>query len=269
MLGPTGHLTALQSHRRQAVPQQLHRDTQPILPVAALAGHLLLDLAEGLRLENLEGEVFQLPLETTDAEPIGQRRVDVAGFAGDAQLLLGLESLERAHVVQPIGQLHQHHPDVTGHGQKHAPQVLGLGLGLIGEVDASQLGDPLHQRPHLGTEMQRDLFWRDLGVLHHIVQEAGGDHGGAGTDVAQQISHRHRMDDVGLAAGPELALMQLIGEIKRRGQQGLGVGGAALAGAGGDVAHAVLQPGRQGHAVVGWIVNRSAPGRRNTLFSAA
>ena len=265
MLGTAGHFTALQAHRRQPVPQQLHRDSEPILPIAALAGHLLLDLAEGLRFENLEGEIFEFPLEATDAEPIGQRRVDIAGFAGNALLLLGLEGPEGAHVVQPIGQLHQHHPDVTGHGQEHAPQVLGLGLGLVGEVNASQLGDPLHQGAHLGTEMQLDLLGCDLGVLHDIVQEAGSNHGSAGPDVAQQVCDRHRMNDVRLAAGPELALMQLVGEIKSRSQQGLGVDRAALAVAGRDMANAILQPGGQRDAVVGGLVDRPTASRRQAL----
>ena len=101
--------------------------------------------------------------------------------------------------MQPIGQLHQHHPDITGHGQKHAPQVLGLGLGLVGEMDAPQLGDPLHQGPHLGAKLGLDFLRRYLGVFDHVVEEAGGDDRTASTNIAQQIGYGDGMDDVGLA----------------------------------------------------------------------
>jgi hypothetical protein len=85
-----------------------------------------------------------------------------------------------------------------------------------------------------------DLLRGDVGVLHHVVEEAGGDHPGTGTDVAQQVGNGDGMDDVGLAAGAVLALMELEGEIKSRGQQGLGVGGATLSRPGGYMVDAAL-----------------------------
>ena len=106
VLGPTAHITVGETNRSEPVAQQLHGDTQALLAVAALARHLLLHIAEGLGLEDLEGQVLQFPLEATNAETIGQRAVDLARFAGDALLLLGLQRPERAHVVQPVGQLH-------------------------------------------------------------------------------------------------------------------------------------------------------------------
>ncbi|MEB3242996.1 MAG: hypothetical protein VKO44_05105 [Cyanobacteriota bacterium] len=259
MLRPSIHLAHAEANGLQSLPQQIGGDRQPLLPLAALGGHRLLDFAIGLRFQDLEGQILQLPLEPSDAQPIGQRGVDLARFAGDALLLLGLQGSEGAHVVQAIRQFHQHHPNVAGHGQKHPPQVFRLGLGVIGEVDAAQLGHPLHQRTHLRAEMLLKLPRCHLGVLHHIVQETSGDHGRTGPDVAQQIRHRDRMDDVGLAGGPKLALVKLEGEIKGGGQQGLGVGGAAVAGTGRHVPDALLQPFRQRHAIVGGFMNQPAP----------
>ena len=212
----------------------------------------MLHVPVGLRFENFEGQVFQFPLEPADAQAVGQGGVDLAGFAGDALLFLRLEGREGAHVVQPIGQLHQHHPDVTGHGQEHAAQIFRLGFCFVGEVDAAKFGNPLHQGPHLSAEVALDLVGGDFGVLHHVVQEASGNHAGTGADVAQQVGDGDRMNDVGLAAGSVLALVQLVGEIKGRGQQRLGVGGAAVAAglAVAPVLDAALQPFRQGHAVV-------------------
>ena len=59
------------------------------------------------------------------------------------------------------------------------------------------------------------MLFRSLGVFHHVVEEARGDHAGAGPDVPQQIRHRHRMADVGLTAGPHLAVVELEGEMER------------------------------------------------------
>ena len=185
VLGPAAYFAMGQPHRGQPIPQQLHGHLQPLLTLAALGGHLLLHVPVGLGLEDLEGQIFQLPLQPANAEAIGQGGIDLPGFPGDAQLLFGLERRDGAHVVQPIGQLDQHHPDVAGHGQKHAAQVFSLGFCVVGEVNAAELGNPLHQGPHLGAEMLFDLLSGDLGVLHHVVQEARSDHAGAGTDIAQ------------------------------------------------------------------------------------
>ena len=81
-------------------------------------------------------------------------------------------------------------------------------------MNAAQLGDPLHQAPDLRAEVLLDLLRRDLGVLHHVMEEAGRDHPGTGTDVPQEIRDGDRMADVGLTASPHLAVVQLKGEIE-------------------------------------------------------
>ena len=260
VLGPTTHLATGQPHGGQAIPQQLHRDREPVLPFTALGGHLLLHLPESLGLQDLEGQILQLPLEAADAEAVGQGGVDLAGLAGDALLLLGLQGAERAHVVETVGQLHQHHADVAGHSQEHAAQVLGLGFGLVGEVNAAELGHPLHQGPHLGAEAGLDVLRGDLGVLHHVVQKAGGDHRRTGADVPQEIGHRNRVNDVGLAAGSKLPRVKLEGEVEGGRQQGLGVGRAGVAIARRHVPHALGEPFRQRDPVILGTCDRAAPG---------
>ena len=87
--------------------------------------------------------------------------------------------------MEPIRQLHQHHSDVTGHGQEHPAQVLSLGFGAVVEVNAAQFGHTLHQLPHFGAEVLLDLVGGDIGVFHHVMQEPGRDHAGARTDIPQ------------------------------------------------------------------------------------
>ena len=266
VLRTTADFTTLKAGLSQAIVEQCDGDPQPLLALTALAGHLLLDLPERLRLQQLEGQVLQFPFESPDAQAVGQGGVDLAGLPGDALALLLLERPQRPHVVEPVGQFHQHHPDITGHRQKHPPQVLGLGLGAVVEVNAAQFRHPLHQLAHLRTEMQLDLVGGDVGVLHHVVQEPGRDHAGAGTDVPQQIGNGNGVNDVGITTGPELALVQLKPEIKGRHQQGFWIRRAARPQARWNVEDALAQPLRQGDRVLVRMADRMTPQLRATAL---
>ena len=58
------------------------------------------ELLVGVGIEVREGKVFELGLDLRDAEPVGERRVDVEGLLGDALLLVRRKGLEGAHIVQ-------------------------------------------------------------------------------------------------------------------------------------------------------------------------
>ena len=93
------------------------RDRAVDVALATLAPGIeeLGELAEALGLEGLEGQVLELPLHLPDPEPLGERRVDLHRLAGDALLLLAREAVQRAHVVEPVGELDQDDADVLGH----------------------------------------------------------------------------------------------------------------------------------------------------------
>ena len=88
--------------------------------------HHLLDLGVLAGVEGGEGQVFQLPAHRLDAQPVGQRSVDLQRLLGLLELLLLAQVAESAHVVQPVGQLDEDHPDILGHGDDHLADVLGL-----------------------------------------------------------------------------------------------------------------------------------------------
>ena len=115
-------------------------------------------LAVGLRLEVLEREVLELPLDLPHPQPMGQRGVDLHRLAGDPRLLLGRQALERAHVVEPVGELDDDHPHVLGHGHEHLPDVLGL-LLLHGPraAELRELGHPVDEASHLAPEALLDV----------------------------------------------------------------------------------------------------------------
>lgn len=112
--------------------------------------------------------------------------VDLQGLEGLLLLLLRGLVLHGAHIVEPVGDLDEDHPDVLGHGQQHFPEVLHLLLGLGGIVDPGQLADPLHQVRHRRGELLGDVLVGGGGILNGVVEQGGLD--GLGVQV-QLLGH--------------------------------------------------------------------------------
>jgi hypothetical protein len=98
--------------------------------------------------------------------------------AGDPLALLRLpDEVQRAHVVQPVGQLHQQNAHVLGDGQDEAaagsPRTDVLRLSL--QLQPGQLGDALHQLGDLGPEQAGDVVGGGPGVLDNVMQQRGDD----------------------------------------------------------------------------------------------
>ena len=86
----------------------------------------------GLRKSFVEGEAFQFPRHALHAHAARERTVDLQRLHRDAPALFRAGNVrERAHVVQPVSQLHDQHAHVLGHGQDEFLQVLRL-LALFG-----------------------------------------------------------------------------------------------------------------------------------------
>ena len=74
-----------------------------------------------------------------------ERREDVERLLRLLDLLLLGQRVERAHVVEAVGQLDQDHPDVVGHRDHHLAVVLGLLLVAALERDAGELRDAVDE----------------------------------------------------------------------------------------------------------------------------
>ena len=116
--------------RLQLIDDQLN----DVLALLALGAHQLDQLVIALGVDIAQRQVFHFPLDGEYAQPVRQRGVDVQRLAGDGHLPLGLLIFERAHVVQPVGQLDEHNADVLAHGQEHLAQRFGLLFLAGGEV---------------------------------------------------------------------------------------------------------------------------------------
>ena len=183
--------------------------------LALLAARLdgILDLVVGDGIDVLEGEVLEFSANLAHAETVGDGRVDFLGFARNLHLALGRQMLQRAHVVQAVGQLDEHDADVVDHGQHHLADALGLGLFAGGKIDFADLGDALDDVRDLLAEFRANVVDGDRGVFDGVVQQAGGDSGGVETHVGQHGGHFQRMHQVGLARGAGLALVMARGEV--------------------------------------------------------
>ena len=124
------------------------------------------------RIEFAEGEVFEFLAHLLHAHAAGKRRVDFERLVGGAPARLGRPVRQRAHVVQPVGELDQQHANVVGDREEELAQILGL-LGLLGdEFEALQLGQAFDQKPDLVAEQPVDLGAGGVGILDGVVQAA-------------------------------------------------------------------------------------------------
>ena len=89
-----------------------------------------------------------------------ERRVDLERLARLLHLLLLAEVLDRAQVVQAVGELDQDHPHVLGHRHDQLAVVLGLGVLAALELDARQLRDALDELRDLVAELGAQLLDR-------------------------------------------------------------------------------------------------------------
>ena len=171
-----------------------------------------------------EREVLELPLDRVDAEAVRERRVDLQGLLGLVDLLLLRHRLERAHVVQAVGELDQDDPDVRGHRDHHLAVVLGLRLVARLERDAGQLGHAVDEAGDLVAERLAHLVERGAGVLDGVVQEGGAQRLGVEAHARADLGDADRVGDELLARLAALVGVVLAGEHERL-DDGLAVDG--------------------------------------------
>ena len=173
-----------------------------------LADHRL-DLVVLARVERLERQVLELPLERVDAEPVRERRVDLERLARLLELLLAAQVLDRPQVVEPVGELDEDDARVLRHRQDQLAVVLGLRLLAARELDARQLRDALDECRDLLAELEPDLVDLDVGVLDDVVEQRGRDRRLVEVQLGADLGHAERVVDEVLAGAALLAVVVL------------------------------------------------------------
>ena len=162
-----------------------------------------------LRHQIAERKVLQFAAQALHAHAAGQRRVDVERVLGDARALgLGHE-MQRAHVVQAVGELDQQHAHVVGDGEQELAEILGLLRVLGGEIELVELGQAVDEAADLGAEHAVDLVAGDRRVLDRVVQHGGDDGGVVELELGEDRGDFERMREIGVAGGALLLAVRL------------------------------------------------------------
>ena len=128
---------------------------------------------------------------------MGNRCVDIEGFPGDAPTLVGADRIQRAHVVQPIGQFDQDHADVARHRQQHLAKTFRLLLSLGREIEPIEFRKPVDEIRDFVTKFLDQLLFRDTLILHHIMQERGAQGIHVKLPARTNFGYRDRVGNVG------------------------------------------------------------------------
>ena len=202
------------------LPRRLADAVHGRLAELHLLGDLVVELGELVGVEMVEGEVLEVPLDARHAEAMGDRRVDLQRLARDAAPRLGRHVLQGRHVVQPVGELDDDHPDVLGGGEDHLAEGLGLRLVAAHVLVAADLGDAVDQAADLAAELLLEHLAGGERVLQHVVQQPHRHAGLVEVEVGQQVGDVERMDHVRLAGAARLILVHLGREVVDGAQEG-------------------------------------------------
>ena len=202
---------AVEALLAQALLDALLDAGQKLLVGGGALNELVLDLLVAHRVQIAQGQVLQLPLDFLHAQAVGDGGIDLHGLQGFFPLLPGGLVLHGAHVVQPVAHLNENHPDIPAHGHEHFSQILHLLLFLGDKLHLGQLGDPLHQLGHRGVEPLGDLLVGGSGVLNTVVKQGGHHAVDVQLQVGNNLRHGDGMDDIGLAALAQLAMVGGVG----------------------------------------------------------
>ena len=136
-----------------------------------------------------------------------QRRVNIHGLPAFFQLLFRGLVLHGAHIVKPVGDLDEHHPDVLGHGHEHLAQIFHLGLLGGGEVGTGQFGNTLHQLRYGGAEDSLNVLMGSVGVFNTVVKQRAQHRIAVQTHFCHNLGNGQGVNDVRRAV---LALLGLV-----------------------------------------------------------
>ena len=183
-----------------------------IAPVAARALHRLRERRIAPRAQMRERELLQFDVDSVQSETVGDWRIDFDRLARDECPLGGFHRVERAHVVQPVGELDEDDAHVARHRQQHLAKRLGLRLFLGRKLQLVELGQSIDQLCGGRAELLDQSRLGDAAVLDRVVHQRGHHCLRVELPLGTQSSDRDRVSDVGLAAGAELAEMRFVGE---------------------------------------------------------
>ncbi len=203
VLRPAGDLRR-DTQLRQAPAHLVEHVVEVLVSLGAARRHHVVDLGVALGMQRREREILELLLHLLHAEAMRQRCVDVERLLGGAALLVLGERGDRAHVVEPVGELDDQDPQVLGHRDEHLAHRGGLLLLLGVEANAFELRHAVDDRRDLLAELALHVVERDRRVLHRVMEECGRDRRLVEPELGDDAGDRNRVIDVALSRLTEL-----------------------------------------------------------------
>ncbi len=101
----------------------------------------------GIRVQLPKRHVFQFFLPVPDADTFGQWHIDFQRFTRNPPpFVFPFDKMQGLHVVQPVGQLDQQHPDVLRHRQHQLAEIFSLLGARRLQLQHGKFCDAINQR---------------------------------------------------------------------------------------------------------------------------
>ena len=178
-----------------------------LLGIAHLLGDAGCQRGESLGVQIAEGEVFKLNPHGMNTEALGDGRVDIQGLARNAFALLAAHGIDRAHVVQAIGELDQDDAQILRHRQQQLAEAFCLTLGPAHALDLADLGNAVYQLGNVLAELLRDFIFGYTGIFDNVMQDRCDQCCCIHAHFGEDARDRQRVKNVGLAGFALLALV--------------------------------------------------------------
>ena len=215
VLRPAGHV-GVDAERREPAAERPRRPRSSSSSRRGRTGRdHLLDLGVALRVQRLEGEILELPLDLLDAEAVRERRVDVERLLGGAVLL------PLRHRPTSVRMLCSRSASLM----TRTRQSFAIATSILRTVAAcwasfeekcsrSSLVTPSTICRDHRAELGLELVERDLGVLDDVVQEGRGGARRVEAELGDDRRHGERVRDVRLAREARLAGVGATGDVE-------------------------------------------------------
>ena len=191
---------ALNTGQQQLIAHALHHIFDVALARQSFLIQQLGDFLVGVRLQVAERQVFQLPLQVANTEPVCQRRVDIKHFFSNFTPLVFGRVFHRPYSRRSLCQFDQRYPYVVNHGDQHLTHVLDLRFALtqygivFGGIvlDGADGGHAQHTLNQLSDRLAKiffDFAQRQTAFPDSTVEHRGDNGVGIQAQIQQNLRH--------------------------------------------------------------------------------
>ena len=176
MLGPTADVMTEDALGHQDAFDGLDHIIDVTITIDTLFSQLPGDGLVIRLLQITKGEIFKLPLDLTDAQPVRQWRVDIKYFPCHLLLLFPRGVLDLTQGTGALGNLDQCDADVIDHGHQHLAQIVLL--VMLGQprawrlqiTDSGHLQDAINQLRHFSPKPPAYRLAADQSFAHGPIE---------------------------------------------------------------------------------------------------